>query len=291
MYLFCFSAFIGVAQDSDAMFLLKKENGTLKKALAALVSETKLLKRRLATINKRQKQLQKNVEEKVKSMLSPFFTPAQIRMYMNPKQKKTHWSQEDIAAAISFKSVSPKAYRYVRKLKQIPLPALSTLRKWITDFNINEGILTDVLFIMKAKSSSMTPMERATVIYFDEIYLTNQMQIERKTERVVGPHKRCQVVIARGIFKKWKQPVYYGFDQDVTKDLLIDVITQLHASGYTVFAMTSDLGNANQKLWKSLNVGHDEHHRTYFTHPCEASVKIYVFADVPHLVKLVRNQP
>ncbi|XP_024870088.1 uncharacterized protein LOC112453528 [Temnothorax curvispinosus] len=196
-----------VAQESDAMLLLKKENRKLKKALAASVSETKLLKRRLATINKRQKkQLQQNVAKKVKNMLSPFFTPAQIRMYMNPKQQKTRWSQEDIAAAISFKSVSPKAYRYIRKLKQIPLPAPSTLRKWITDFNINEGILTDVLSIMKAKSSSMTPMERATVICFDEIYLTNQMQIERKTERVVGPHKRCQVLIARGIFKKWKQP-------------------------------------------------------------------------------------
>lgn len=56
---------------------------------------------------------------------------------------------------------------------------------------------------MKYKGKNMTKMEKATVICFDEIHLSNQMAIERRQERVIGPHKKCQVVVARGLFKKW----------------------------------------------------------------------------------------
>lgn len=124
-------------------------------------------------------------------------------MIMNPKQKMTRWSSVDISAAISLRSVSPKAYRYLRKTKKIPLPALSTLRKWVANFNIDEGILKDVLQIMKCKGQNMTDMEKVTMICFDEIHLSNQIAIERRQERVIGPHKKCQVVVARGLFKKW----------------------------------------------------------------------------------------
>lgn len=210
-------------------------------------------------------------------------------MIMNPKQKMTRWSSVDISAAISLRSVSPKAYRYLRKTKKIPLPALSTLRKWVANFNIDEGILKDVLQIMKCKGQNMTDMEKVTMICFDEIHLSNQIAIERRQERVIGPHKKCQVVVVWGLFKKWKQPIFYAFDQNLTKEILFEIITQLHNSGYTVFAMTSDLGPSNYNLLKKLNIGFQEEDKTSFQHPCDENVKIHVFLDVPHLLKLLRN--
>jgi len=62
-------------------------------------------------------------------------------MLLNPLQKKTHWFSEDIAAAMSLRSVSPKAYVYLRKARNIPLPGMSTLRKWAATFDLSEGIL------------------------------------------------------------------------------------------------------------------------------------------------------
>lgn len=34
--------------------------------------------------------------------------------------------------------------------------------------------------------------------------------------------------MSRGLFKKWKQPVYYQFDQDMTKNIILNVIAELH---------------------------------------------------------------
>jgi len=40
----------------------------------------------------------------------------------------------------------------------------------------------------------MIEMERATVLCFDEIDLSNQVQIEKRKKRVLRPHKRSLIV-------------------------------------------------------------------------------------------------
>nr|CAI5846632.1 unnamed protein product [Callosobruchus analis] len=48
------------------------------------------------------------------------------------------------------------------------------------------------------------------------------------------------------------------------------------------------MGTGNVALWRELNVGHDK--KCHFAHPCDVSLKIFVWADVPHHhIKLVRN--
>jgi len=94
--------------------------------------------------------------------LSSVFTPGQIKMLLNLSQKKTHWSSEDIAAAMSLRSVSPKAYVYLRKARNIPLSGMSTLRRWAAAFDLTEGILKNVVDIMKYKGQFMTETEKMT---------------------------------------------------------------------------------------------------------------------------------
>lgn len=161
------------------------QNEILQNKVLQLDRINKQHEKEVKNINKRHEQEMKN---KLQEMLSPFFTPGQVTLLMNPMQKLTRWSSEDNAAAISLRSVSPKAYRYLRKTKKIPLPALSTLRKWVASFNIDAGILNEVMLIMKYKGKNMTELEKATIICFDEIHLSNQMAIERRQERVIGPH-------------------------------------------------------------------------------------------------------
>ena len=40
-------------------------------------------------------------------------------------------------------------------------------------------------------------------------------------------------MIARGLFKKWKQVVFADFDKPMTKEILSDIINQLENSDYT----------------------------------------------------------
>ncbi|XP_012064412.1 PREDICTED: uncharacterized protein LOC105627741 [Atta cephalotes] len=168
---------------SQEMQKLQHRNATLfleTKALAG--SETETHKRQQALKDKLYK---KQLIQKMQDKLTLFFTPEQIELFLNLTQK-IRWTKEDIEAAISLKSVLSKAYKYLRKTKQFP--ATSTLRKWIADFNIDKGILTDESAMTKKKNRSMTEMRRAfysdEISSFDEIYLSNQVQIEESKEKV-----------------------------------------------------------------------------------------------------------
>lgn len=71
----------------------------------------------------------------------------------------------------------------------------------------------------------------------------------------------------------------------MTKDLLYTIIIELNKIDFHVVAITSDMGATNVGLWRSLDVSVEN---TSFEHPIKKT-KIYVFADVPHLLKLARN--
>lgn len=106
---------------------------------------------------------------------------------------------------------------------------------------------------------------------------------------VVGPHKTTQVVMARGLFSKWKQPVFYDYDRAMDKKLLDNIIMKLYESGFTVVATTSDLGSTNSTVKNYLKIGTEENQQCYFEHPSDNKLLIHIFADVPHLIKLARN--
>lgn len=90
--------------------------------------------------------------------------------------------------------------------------------------------------------------------------------------------------MARGLFSNWKQRVYLGFDQKMTKDLLESVMTRLHHINYHVVACTSDCGG-NQGLWKAMGITEEN---TFAEHPVTKKL-VYFFADDPNLLKLLRN--
>ncbi|CAH1981430.1 unnamed protein product [Acanthoscelides obtectus] len=106
--------------------------------------QIKTLKERIVVLEKQNKALTEQVEKieektalKYKDVLAKVFTPGQIKKLLNAGKKRVRWSPEDIATAISLRSVSPKAYRYLR-VNNYPLPALSTLRSWVSSFDVHQ---------------------------------------------------------------------------------------------------------------------------------------------------------
>jgi len=77
---------------------------------------------------KKEEQLKEKVKENMYRILKQVF--GQIHMLLTPQKKRVVWSSEDVASAISLRSVSPKAYRYLRNVVKILLPGLSTIRRW-----------------------------------------------------------------------------------------------------------------------------------------------------------------
>lgn len=150
---------------------------------------------------------QKEAEAIAVNALQKVFTPGQITMLMSSTNKRVKWSPEDIMSAISLRSISPKVYKYLRNVKKMPLPCLSTLQNWIAQFNVLSGILKDVINIMSIKGRNLSTSEKLTVLTFDDIYVSNKLDIEQKQQKVYGSHTTCQFIMARGLFKNWRQPV------------------------------------------------------------------------------------
>lgn len=71
----------------------------------------------------------------------------------------------------------------------------------------------------------------------------------------------------------------------MTVALLNDIIVKLYNIRYNVVAVVNDMGPSNIGLWRNLKISVE---KTSFLHPI-TSQNIYVFADVPHLIKLARN--
>lgn len=93
--------------------------------------------------------------------LQEIFTLGQIKSLLHPSIKKIRWTSEDIASAISLRSVSTKAYRFLRAHK-FPLPGLSTLRDWARCLHLDQGTLMNVMQLMKVKGRELTEIDRLT---------------------------------------------------------------------------------------------------------------------------------
>lgn len=89
----------------------------------------------------------------------------------------------------------------------------------------------------------------------------------------------------KGLFSDWKQPIYAGFDVSMNLALLNEAMTKVHAAGFEVVATTSDCGGGNVGIWNSVNLNEE---LTYIPHP-STQRKVFLFADAPHLLKLIRN--
>lgn len=212
------------------------------------------------------------------------FTKSQKDLIIH-KKKKIKWSTEDISRAFTLRYLSKRCYLYLRNTLKYPLPHVSTLVKWASTLNFKQGILTDVIKIMKIAAMNLSHFERVTVVQFDEMKILSTYEYDKSNDEILGPHSQLQVLMVRGLFSKWKQPVYIAFDQKITRELLKETLFHLNGISYEVVACVSDCGGGNVGLWGTLNINEEQ---THFLHPC-TNEKVYFFADVPHLLKLVRN--
>ncbi|KAF0682161.1 Transposable element P transposase, partial [Aphis craccivora] len=224
------------------------------------------------------------VDNKVLECLGGIFSQNQINIILK-KKKKVNWTSNEISQAFTLRYLGVRGYKFVRQNMNFPLPGLSTLRSWATKIDLRHGLLKDVLRLMKVASIDMTKRDSLCVIQFDEVKIASTYEYDKKYDEIIGPHSQLQVVMARGLFAKWKQPIYVDFDQKITKELLFKIITEVYNAGYLTVACVHDCGGANIGLWKELGIS-TEH--TEFQHPITNS-KVFMFADCPHLLKLIRN--
>ncbi len=268
----------------------------VEKSLYQVQASNKLLKQKL-TREMREKQALKTtirrmkskafLENLIKSTLEDKYSPAQVQRILKQDVKFVRkYNKEDITTALVLKSISSKAYEFMRSKNLVSLPSRRTLGRWLQDFKCVPGIQEDCLRIVKERlCHSEISHEKLVAISFDEMHLRKKVEYHGATKRVYGPCNKLQVAIIRGVTCSWKQLIYFDFDCTMSKKIFEAIVTSVERdTGGEVCAVAFDLGN--KTFVSSFGLTEDHH---WIASPCDSERKIYVFPDTPHMLKLCRN--
>ncbi|KAF0297803.1 Transposable element P transposase [Amphibalanus amphitrite] len=224
--------------------------------------------------------------ENYRTKLQGIFTDQQIDFLLHDN-RPCPWDEESVLRALDIRTrLSIKQYEYLRNIG-FPLPGRSTLQSWMKNFVVKPGDATCATRMLTQLLDGKPDMDRACILMFDEMKVSGIVSYDNTADQVMGPNAYMQQVIVRSLFGKWRLPLYYDFDAPMTKDLLEELIIMVEAGGGNVVAAVSDLGGSNRGLWTELEIDCDG--ATHLPNPVDPSRKIWVFADTPHLLKLLRN--
>lgn len=182
--------------------------------------------------------------------METIFTEGQIKKIMCPKA--LHWNSEDISSAICFHAAGPRAYNHLYE-KGFRLPSLSTLQRWCSKIEIKEGLIQVSLDFM-GNATNMSEQEKICILVFDEMKILETHEYDNSGDFVRKPTNFVHVLMARGLWKSWKHPIFFDFDCPMNTEILVSIVNKLGAAGYVVVGIVCDMGPSNRTLWKQLGV-------------------------------------
>lgn len=128
---------VNFQMENDAM---QKQTNELEEKLAALketiATKTDTYKNQEYEASKTRKQYNSMLKQTLtlaeqKQLLSKVFSESQIKILSG--KKKIYWSNDDMAIGYNIRHMSNKrCYMYLSKSLNIPLPALSSIKRWAT---------------------------------------------------------------------------------------------------------------------------------------------------------------
>ena len=207
--------------------------------------------------------------------------------------------------ALTLQFYSSKAYNFVRKMFNLALPHPNVISKWYSKIPAEPGF-TEPAF--KALSIKVDEAKKQ-----DKMVLTSLMLDEMSIKKhVAWDHTRFRGYIDVGdgcsdddtevatdalVFMvvsldgSFKVPIAYFFIKGMSgkekANLVLIAIEKLAGIGVNVVSLTCDGPSAHFAMMRELGASLDPNSmKTFFT---SNSKKIYVFLDICHMLKLVRN--
>lgn len=209
----------------------------------------------------------------VTDVLEKTFTADQTKILVESKKRPKKWGNDDIINGLLLRSFSRKAYQFIRQKNLLPMPSLSTLKVWAKKVNCQPGMQVDILKIMKTKIETETsPLAKLAALSFDEMEVAKCYDYDQETDQVLGPNKKLQLAMIRGICQNWKQPIFYDFDSQMKADLLFRIIISIELHGIQVWTIVFDLGNVG--LLNELGVTPEKPFSSMRLTPLEKSMSI-----------------
>lgn len=232
------------------------------------------------------------------SIESKIFVKMQI---LRKRNSRKSWTREEQNFALSVFYKSPSAYKFLRNSKNMNLPSLSTIRRWVGNSKCKPGFSPGIFKQLKNKANVLSEQERYCTLIFDEMKIKNYLEYSKFLDIIegfedLGPLGRsnklagqAMVFIIRGLYSSWKMPIAYflpstSVNHTDLSNLLLTAINKLIDCRFLVVAMICDQGKNNlTALTKDLKMSKDKPYIEVQRR------KVYSIFDVPHLYKNFRN--
>jgi len=267
----------------------------------------RLISRQRVTISRLRKKLRKPVttnhrrQSSTASAVPPGtlgkFLASQARLSRRKKLGR-RYTVSDKRFALSLFYASPKAYRLCSKM--FYLPSVSMLRVWMRRISVGVGFTSNVFDMLCRKAETMCAMSRICCLVLDEISLKSGFKYCRQNDRIIGyedfgegcdcdkPANHALVLMARGLFDRWKQPLAYFFVSNTSPAtklhrIVTECTRKLRSAGFTVACIICDQGATNRQMFDMFGVTVDVPYVDV-----DGDIVHFMY-DPPHLVKCLRN--
>lgn len=182
--------------------------------------------------------------------------------------------------------------------------------RWLSNFDAAPGFTEQSFITIKNHlNSPQANQYRLSALTLDEMEIKKQLEIDRGTGKITGyvdiglgaldddnqpQATKVLMLIGVGINGHWKLPLGYWLTDGSTGELQQSIITnalrRLHEVGNVAVSVTADGHPCNIKCFENLGASLKPNSiRSYFLHPCDANIKVAVFLDACHMIKLIRN--
>ena len=228
------------------------------------------------------------------------------------KQKKSgsglKYTPELKSFALTLQFYSTKAYQFVRKMFRLALPHPNVVSSWYSKIPAEPGF-TEPAFkalSLKVEEAKKHNKQVLTSLMFDEMSIKKHVAYDGKRFRGYVDIGDCfmdddaevateaLVVMVVSLDGSFKMPIAYFFIKSMSgkekANIVKLAVEKLKNIGVKVASVTCDGPAAHFAMMKELGVSLDpETMTTFFNNDDMKSKKTYVFLDVCHMIKNVRN--
>lgn len=290
-----------------------------RKKIKTIQKKNQRLKRKVATLQDVVENLQKSeiISKNCTEVLQKSFAgvPLEVMKRLLQNKKLSHSQSKESyhpilrSFALTLQFYSTKAYNYVRKTFGLGLPHITTIRKWYSAVDGEPGFTEEVFASLERKSNEAKDKGEQILcsLLVDEMAIRKEMEwnghkyvgfvdigSDVNDEKSMPSASHALVFMVVCTNGSWKVPVgYFLIDKlngSERANLVKQCIRKLHDVGITVISLTCDGPACNismlQQLGATMKLPRLD---ATFSHPSRPDDSIYIFLDVCHMLKLMRN--
>ena len=192
--------------------------------------------------------------------------------------------EKDLSIMLMF--TSKNNYRLLRGAGIVSrLPHENTVRRWVRHFECRPGHNSHLMKLLKYKKLTFTEKrDNYCLLMFDGMHLKNETKYSASLGELVEGANEVEVVLLRGLFKKWKHICQFEFDKKMDIEDLKKMIRNIQETGLIVKGIIMDMGNHH--IQGQLNVAKMEYK---FENPSFPEESVLIIPDPIHGLKNLRN--